>query len=107
MRSRGNPASSGQGQRLFEAGADVADDVVECAPALVVHGNRGHAPGGDQPRHCRVVTQAPDVVDHVGAGPQRRLRHLDTISVDAHGQAGCRNNGPHGRHNAVDLLLAG
>ena len=69
-------------EALGEAGADVDDDIVVGAAALVVHGDEGGAGAGDDPCHRGVGAQAADVVDGVGAQAQGLFGHAGVVGVD-------------------------
>jgi len=93
-----------EGECRLETGTDVADHVVELPAALVVHGDNDRASLGGDTRHRGIVAKAPDIIDSVGAGVQRRPRDRGVVGIDRDWQVGDGAHGFDDRHDAAGFL---
>ena len=100
------------GEGAFDGALQVGDDLGDHVPVArlfpVVHQHERHAALGGEAGEAIRRTHTPDVVDHIGAGVERRLDDGGARRVDAQRHVGQRL--AHGTHHGLDpaqLVLFG
>ncbi len=94
------PGRACDGERALQEDALILDEVgFERACATVVHQHRAGTALHDCGRHLRIVLQAPDIVDDMGAGRDRPARRFGTIGIDGNQNVGAaRQRCDHRQH---------
>ena len=71
----GNACPRSDGQRLFKICFEILHQIRIVSFFSIMHQTAGNLVFGDNLRHPLIVFQPPDIINHMGAGPQRLFCH--------------------------------